>query len=189
MACASHACASGELKKRLCNEKVEYCSVGPETPMTQNSILVPGVKNFIDRISSTYKNEHFGQFQVLWSVVVPSIVSCIRYPFQSRILPAAFIYFVTTRPLLLIMRSPLHAQWEVFSFLPLKTAILARLPFAILLTDFFFITFIVFVFMAVAFADFMDFITVFMGNAFSNKDLSDGKGKRRARAGLAMRGQ
>ena len=61
-------------------------------------------------------------------------------------------------------------QDTVFSFLPLNTETLANLPFAILLTAFFFITLIAFI-AFIAVADFMDFMTVFfIGNAIAESE-------------------
>jgi hypothetical protein len=76
------------------------------------------------------------------------------------------------------MRSLRVCPEEVFSFLPLKTAILARLPRAILLTAFFFMTraFIAVVaFIAfMAFMAFIAFIADFIGRAMLEQKQSIG---------------
>ena len=85
--------------------------------------------------------------------------------FAYAFLPAAFCFLLTTLFLLFFMRSERECPLAVFSFRPLKTTTFANLPRAILLTAFFFMTFIP-AFALLFFMLFMVFITdFFIGRA------------------------
>merc|ERR1719230_1324985 len=87
-------------------------------------------------------------FLAFWTASVQPLM------FLYAFLPAACCFLVTTLPVLLFMRSDFFSPVYVFSLPPKNTLAFARLPFAMMLTVFFFM----------AFMAFMAFIT-FIANA------------------------
>merc|ERR1719409_659397 len=95
-------------------------------------------------------------FLAFWTASIQALRGLLANFFFA----AALAFLLTTLPLLLITRSDFVRPPIVFSFPPLKTLLLARLPVAILLTVFFFMAFMAFMaFIAfMAFTAFMAFI-------------------------------
>merc|ERR1719265_2509044 len=87
-------------------------------------------------------------FLAFWTASVQPLM------FLYAFLPAACCFLVTTLPVLLFMRSDFFSPVYVFSLPPKNTLAFARLPFAMMLTVFFFMAFMAFI----AFIAFITFI-------------------------------
>merc|ERR1719359_186792 len=102
-------------------------------------------------------------FLAFWTASVQALMYLYAF------LPAACDFLVITLPVLLFMRSDFFSPVYVFSLPPKNTLAFARLPFAILLTVFFFMAFMAFI-AFIAFMAFIAFITFIASAMFQGAD-------------------